>query len=84
MGSSSFLSQIWESFSPENEDNPFDGDRYLQGFLLSDLPSEPVIRAEVFIDQVASHCSSSSAHPDNKTRAKVKTPKATWITSWFY
>ena len=55
MGSSSFLSKIWKSFSSENEDNTFDGIRHPQGFLLSDASSEPVIEAEVFVDQVASH-----------------------------
>jgi hypothetical protein len=55
MGSSSFLSKIWESFSPENEDNPFDGACNPQGFLLSDASSEPVIETEVSVDEVASH-----------------------------
>ena len=55
MGSSSFLSKIWKSFSSENEEGLFDGVRYPQGFLLSDASSEPVIEAEVFVDQVASH-----------------------------
>jgi hypothetical protein len=44
-----------ESLPPEQEDNPFDGAYNPQGFLLSDASSEPVIEAEILVDQVASH-----------------------------
>jgi len=46
---------MWKSFPTEQEDNPFDGVRYPEGFLLSDASFEPVIETEVFVDQVASH-----------------------------
>jgi len=55
MVSSFFLSRILESFSSKNEEDFLDAACNPQGFLLSDASSEPVIEAEVFVGQVASH-----------------------------